>query len=98
MDVQDIITLLKTHYQPEKIILFGSHAYGQPSPDSDLDIAIIKNTDRSYHDRLIDVRRIVRTTTPIDFFVFTEDEITTRRSVNPFIEEIMTKGKLVYEH
>lgn len=98
MDVQDIITLLKTQYQPEKIILFGSHAYGQVSPDSDVDIAIIKNTNKPYHDRLIDVRRLVRTTTPIDFFVFTENEIAREQARNPLIKEIMTKGKIVYEH
>ncbi len=97
MDIQDIIDLLKTGYQPEKIILFGSRANGTASLDSDLDIAIIKETNKSYHDRLIDVRRLVRTTKPIDFFVFTEDEILREEKRNPFIREIMTKGKLVYE-
>jgi len=97
MDIQDIINLLKNSYQPQKIILFGSHAFGQPSQDSDIDLVIVKNTDKPYHDRLIDVRRLVRTTTPIDFFVFTEEEIMREQKKNPFIEEIITKGKLVYE-
>ena len=96
MDIQRIIELLKTSYQPKKIILFGSRAHGNPAIDSDLDIAIIKNTDKPYHDRLIDVRRMVQTTTPIDFFVFTEEEIAREQSRNPFIHEIVTTGKIVY--
>ena len=39
--VQNIINQLKP-YQPEKIILFGSYAHGQPSKDSDVDLVVIK--------------------------------------------------------
>ena len=83
-------------YQPEKVILFGSHAYGKPTKDSDFDIAIIKNTKKPYHERLIELRSLVRTTAPIDFFVFTNDEINKNKNLNPFIKEILTKGKVLY--
>ena len=84
-------------YDPQKIILFGSHAYGVPGKDSDYDIAVIKNTNKPYRQRLIDIRKIVRTTTPIDFFVFNQDEIDKYINTNPMIHEIMTKGKVIYE-
>ncbi len=35
---------LRTEYAPQKIILFGSYAYGTPQPDSDIDLLIIKET------------------------------------------------------
>jgi len=83
-------------YKPEKVILFGSQAYGIPDKDSDYDIAIIKNTDKSYRERLIDVRKLVRVTIPIDFFVFNQSEIDKYKNSNPIIKEILTKGKVIY--
>lgn len=35
----------------EKIVLFGSHAYGDPNPDSDVDLLVIMNTKASHKDR-----------------------------------------------
>ena len=95
MDIQTLVSALMP-YQPKKVILFGSHAYGKPHEHSDMDVAIIKNTTQPYHNRLIEVRRLIRTTQPIDFFVFTEQEIMSKKDTNPLIDEIMTKGKVVY--
>ena len=94
--IDQILERLK-NYDPKKVILFGSQAYGVPDKDSDYDIAIIKDTNKSYRDRLVDVRKLVRMTTPIDFFVFTQNEIDKYRNSNPIIKEIMTKGKILYE-
>lgn len=94
--IDQILEKIK-NYKPKKVILFGSQAYGSPNKDSDYDIAIIKNTDKSYRDRLIEVRKLVRMTTPIDFFVFNQHEIDKYRNSNPVIHEIMTKGKVLYE-
>ncbi len=95
MDIQNLIAQVKA-YQPKKIILFGSQLYGKPWPDSDVDIVLVKNTHKPFHDRLIDVRRLLRTTVPVDIFVFTEKEIAQAKDTNPFIHEILTKGKVVY--
>lgn len=85
------------NYKPEKVILFGSQAYGTPNKDSDYDIAIIKDTNKPYRERLIDVRSLVRMTTPIDFFVFTQNEVDKYKNTNPMIKEIMKKGRVLYE-
>lgn len=96
--VFSIINKLKSAYGPEKIILFGSHAYGKPTTDSDIDLAvIIKNTNLSYHERLIAIRRLIRTTIPIDFFVLTQDELKEKAKENFFLREIVERGKIVYE-
>ena len=96
--VAGIINKLKSDYKPEKIILFGSHAYGKPTSDSDVDLAvIIKNTNLSYHDRLIGIRRLMHTTIPIDFFVLTKDELEEKAKENFFLREILERGKVVYE-
>ena len=40
--IQDILEKLLTSYAPQKVILFGSYAYGTPRQDSDIDLLIIK--------------------------------------------------------
>ncbi len=42
--LNEIVRRLVADYQPEKIILFGSYAYGEPHKDSDLDLWIVKET------------------------------------------------------
>ncbi|MCL5675966.1 MAG: nucleotidyltransferase domain-containing protein [Patescibacteria group bacterium] len=96
--ITSIINKLKSNYKPEKIILFGSYAYGKPTADSDVDLAvIIKDSNLSYHERLIAIRRLVRTTTPIDFLVLTQDELKEKARENFFLREILERGKIVYE-
>jgi predicted nucleotidyltransferase len=96
MDIQNIIDAIKK-YHPKQIILFGSAVSGLLGQDSDVDIAVVKQTPKPYHERIMDVRRLVRSTTPVDFFVFTPEEIERHKENNPFIHEIVTRGKIVYE-
>lgn len=44
-----IIDKIVTAYQPDKIMLFGSHATGQAIEDSDLDLLIVKDTKLPRH-------------------------------------------------
>ncbi|MBU1327341.1 nucleotidyltransferase domain-containing protein [Patescibacteria group bacterium] len=96
MSIQTIITSL-TPYHPQKIILFGSRVRGAADSSSDYDIAIIKDTDEPYHDRVIAARRLIRSTTPIDLFVFTSKELKEKKLTNPLVAEIVSSGKVVYE-
>lgn len=95
--IQQLVDRIHEGYQPEKIILFGSHAYGVPTENSDVDLAVIKDTTKSFHDRNVEVRLLLREATfPIDVVVFTPQEFEQKKTTNPFLEEIATKGKLMY--
>lgn len=87
-------------YQPKKIILFGSYAYGEPTEDSDVDLLIIKDTDKRPIDRWIEVKRLLRDTSrslPVSPLVYTEKEIEERNAIKDFfIEEIFEKGEVLY--
>jgi predicted nucleotidyltransferase len=83
-------------YNPEKIILFGSYAYGKPTKESDVDVVLIKRTLESFSERLKKVRMLLRTTTPVDVFVFTPEEFEGASKTNPLIEEISKMGKIIY--
>lgn len=93
--VQSIINQLKT-YQPEKIILFGSYAYGKPTQNSDVDIAIIKKTTDSFHERQRKTRMMLKTTIPVDIFVFTPEEFQRGKKNNLLVKEIAEMGRVIY--
>lgn len=93
--VQSIIDQLKP-YKPEKIILFGSYAYGKAGENSDVDIAIIKKTNDPFIKRCKQVQMLLRTTTPVDAFVFTPEEFDRTKQSNPFVQEIAREGKVIY--
>jgi len=95
MELSEIIDRLKP-LEPQQIILFGSRAKGDAGAQSDFDIAVIKETNQPFHERLIEARRLLRTTTPIDLFVFTKKEMEASKEENPFIHEIVSTGKVVY--
>ena len=49
--LKQIVDTIVDQYQPEKIMLFGSYAYGNPDSDSDIDLLIIKDTSERFIDR-----------------------------------------------
>jgi predicted nucleotidyltransferase len=85
--------------QPEKIILFGSYAYGDPTPDSDVDLLVIMETDAPRRERYLAVSRLlVPRPFPVDILVKTPLEIQQAFQRNDFfIKEIVTQGRVLYE-
>ncbi|MBI3957998.1 MAG: nucleotidyltransferase domain-containing protein [Chloroflexi bacterium] len=84
---------------PERIVLFGSYAYGAPTPDSDVDLLVVMHTNASPRERHLAVARLLRPRLfPVDVIVRTPDEI--RRSLRQrdfFLQEIFERGKVLYE-
>jgi len=96
----DMIRRLVAEYAPERVILFGSHAYGQPAPDSDLDLLIVKETTDRFLRRLWTVRRILAgeyQEVPIEVLVLTPQELRERLAAgDQFFGEIVDKGEVLY--
>lgn len=84
-------------YDPQKIILFGSRAKGTANEESDWDIAIVKDTNKPFTDRLIETQRLLDTEEAVDVFVFTPKEFEQYKFTNPTVKEISDTGKLIYE-
>ncbi len=98
--IREIIDKIVVEYHPEKIILFGSYAYGSPDDDSDIDLLIIKDTDERPIDRRVRIRRIVSDSTrriPFEPIVLTSLELQKRIDIgDQFIDEILTKGEVLH--
>lgn len=100
--IKKVVDTLVEEYKPDKIILFGSYAYGTYTEDSDIDILIIKKTDKKRRvDRFVEVKRLIYdpgNKIPVSPLVLTDAEIKERLKIgDDFIEEILTKGKVLYE-
>lgn len=96
--IQEIAERIAREYQPEKIILFGSHAWGTPRPDSDIDLFIVKDTTTSPLDRMREVEALLwGTGVATDALVYTPEQVTRRsRMGDPFVREILNRGRLLY--
>jgi len=86
--------------KPEKIILFGSYAYGSPTPDSDVDLLVIMKTRAKEIDRYVKVSNLLYPRQfPVDIIVKTPKEIEaeSKKRGNFFMREVLTKGRVLYE-
>jgi len=98
--IEQIAQRLIESYQPQRIILFGSMAYGEPSDDSDIDLLVVKETTESPLERRLRVRRLVadpRRRIPFSPLVLTPDELARRLAAgDAFYQEIVRRGKVLY--
>lgn len=96
--IQEIKNRIVSAVHPEKIVLFGSYAYGTPTKDSDLDLLVIMPSDEPMHKRVLQIRKLLRDfRVPKDIIVYTPQEVEKWKNVtNAFITSIIKKGKVIY--
>jgi uncharacterized protein len=99
MQLEIVTDLIVEAFDPQQIILFGSYAYGIPTPDSDVDLLIIMESEERPIKRAALVSKVLRPRLfPLDILVRTPDEIQYRLTLGDFfIQEIMKRGKVLYE-
>jgi predicted nucleotidyltransferase len=92
------VRLLTEHGDPDRVIVFGSLVTGQIHAWSDIDLIIVEQTDRPFLQRLRHVRRLLQPKVGTDILVYTPEEFEQLRQERPFFqEEILAKGRVVYE-
>jgi predicted nucleotidyltransferase len=87
---------------PEKVILFGSYAYGNPHNDSDIDLFVIMKptgAEETTHQRIMNVRAAAKIPLlPMDVIVRTPQEVEARLAIGDFfIKEILDRGKVLFQ-
>src|SRR5438874_1479256 len=84
-------------FEPDRIILFGSYAYGTPHEDSDVDILVVMPA-RNQHDQAVKIRLAIPAPFPMDLLVRTPKNMKWRlEEGESFLTEIVSKGKVLYE-
>jgi predicted nucleotidyltransferase len=85
-------------YKPEKIILFGSHAYGKPTPESDVDLLVVMDFEGRPIEQSIKISNELGIVTPVDLLVRTPHEVDWRvKDGDMFMLDILEHGKVMYE-
>ena len=99
------ITVIKDQivkeFSPEKIILFGSYAWGKPTTDSDVDLLIVQNSTQTRSQRQKTLqKKLSGNMVPMDLLVYTPAEIeqSINQKQNLFLEDILRNGKAIYEN
>jgi uncharacterized protein len=85
-------------FHPQKIILFGSYAYGQPTADSDVDLLVIMPFDPRKGRKSLEIRQSIRARFPLDLLVRRPEVVRQRlKRGDSFLEEVTRKGRVLYE-
>ena len=97
--IQEIVQRIVACYAPQKVILFGSYAYGEPNEDSDLDLLVIMDTTLPPSERYVKLRQSLGPLDiPVDIFVLTPEEFGETRDIVGGLAYAPAKyGQVIYE-
>ncbi len=96
--IDNIVEKIVDSFHPQRIILFGSYAYGHPRLESDIDLLIIMDTEKREIDQAQEIRQRINPLFALDILVYTPEKFSHRLKMgDPFLLEIQTKGKVVHE-
>lgn len=97
--MKEAVRKIVSEFNPEKIILFGSYAYGKPTADSDVDLMVVMETTERPHKRAVALRKILKNLgIPKDIIVKTPDEFERFRDiVGTIVYPAAHKGRVLYE-
>ncbi len=85
-------------FKPQKIILFGSYAYGTPTPDSDVDLLVVMRHTKRNPEQATEIRLAVAAPFPMDLLVRTPERLRERIALGDFfMREVVNKGIVLYE-
>lgn len=84
--------------QPDLVVLFGSYARGEPTPDSDVDLFVVRNTDKTSIYRGLEITRAIEQHPfAMDVVVRTPDEVRRAFERNEyFVPHILAEGRVLY--
>ena len=85
-------------FQPDKIILFGSYAYGKPRPESDVDLLVVMDTSLRSIEQAGRIARDIDYHFGLDLLVRTPRQLAERLEMGDFfLREITERGQVLYE-
>lgn len=95
--IQSVVNQIVELFQPERVILFGSHAYGEPTSESDVDLLVIMPFTGSVIEQMCRIRRLIQKPFPIDVIVKTPEEVAWRyEGYDPLVRYAVDHGKVLH--
>ncbi|MCG3153372.1 MAG: hypothetical protein GEEBNDBF_02684 [bacterium] len=96
--IRAVVRQIVERWQPERVILFGSYAYGTPTPDSDVDLLVIMPVEGSMARQAVEIMAELDREFPMDLLVRTPEWIDLRASMSDLITaHWLSHGQVMYE-
>lgn len=85
-------------FHPQQVILFGSYAIGLATEDSDVDLLVIMDHDKSRNiEQAIEIQLATDAAFPMDLIVRRPDEVNQRLAMNDaFLKGLINDGEVLY--
>lgn len=96
--ILDVAQQIAQLFMPQKIILFGSYAYGTPQPESDVDLLVVMNTQIREVEQAVKICQKINYRFGLDLIVYTPERLAQRLDWgDSFLREVVNRGKILYE-
>lgn len=96
--IREMVRQIAMEFQPQKIILFGSYARGNPRPESDVDLLVIMDTPLKEIEQALKIRRYLGVMFGLDLIVHTPKRLAERVEMGDwFLRDVLKEGKVMYE-
>ncbi len=96
--IEEFSQRIAQDFHPQRILLFGSYAWGKPTAESDVDLLVILPFEGKPVDKSVEIRLRSRPQFPVDLLVRTPERVQERIKLgDSFMQEIVEKGKVLYE-
>ena len=97
-NINALVRQIVEQFSPQRVILFGSYAYGKPTVDSDVDLLVVMPYKGAPSMQAAKIRKKIHTGFPVDLLVRSPREIRKRLSIGDFfIREVIERGQPIYE-
>jgi len=96
--IKELVEQIAERFDPERIVLFGSYAYGNPGPDSDVDLLIIMHFEGKSFWKSLEIANLVNPSFSVDLLTRRPEDTEQRYALgDPVIREALDHGRVLYE-
>ena len=96
--IDEVVQQIVEKFKPQKIILFGSYARGNPSPESDVDMLVVMDTPLKEVQQAIQICQQIEYRFGLDLIVHTPKHLAERLKMGDwFLRDVVKEGKVLYE-
>jgi predicted nucleotidyltransferase len=96
--IDQVVEQIVEKFKPQKIILFGSYARGNPRPESDVDLLVVTKNRTKKTQQSLEMRRHLGVMFGLDLVVYTSKRLKERVDMGDwFLRDVLKEGKVLYE-
>ena len=96
--IDEVVRQIVERFKPQKIILFGSYARGNPRPESDVDMLVVMDTSLKEVQQAIQICQQIEYRFGLDLIVHTPEQLAERLKMGDwFLRDVLKEGTIIYE-